>query len=393
MKHLYSFTLSLPLTYCTYDLRSDDSELIFGLANNIEWDESLAVDMPCPMDESKRYHATEKIHFCISSKFTENVSDDAPNCYQMPDKFFMCVISGIVAESKNEARGLVSGYITKACKALSLLMSCSNRNKQGYQPRVEADYHLQEWVTEEYEPYEALVMQAVQPQEYIDENGDRVIQIYTENSTIAIECSSYCTMFGKLNTSHFFDYYNYEKSPVLSFLIDEYYAALGREAATSKFFHLFAIIEFIEKEFVDLADTQRVFDENDKQQVLECLEHLDMAKEKRERLRGFVTGSMGRATELGREAKLVNILHNMGIQEFKECGTPFLINKSNMKELTALRNSFFHGDGKKVEQAAGHISVETAVARLMDICERIIVYVAADQELLSEQACEVSLYI
>lgn len=33
MNHLYSFTLSLPLTYYTYDLRSDENELIFSLVN------------------------------------------------------------------------------------------------------------------------------------------------------------------------------------------------------------------------------------------------------------------------------------------------------------------------------------------------------------------------
>lgn len=33
----------------------------------------------------------------------------------------------------------------------------------------------------------------------------------------------------------FFEFYHYEKSPDLCFILDEYYAALGQEALTSKF--------------------------------------------------------------------------------------------------------------------------------------------------------------
>lgn len=376
MNRLYSYTLKLPLTYCAYDLRSDDGEFVLGLANAVEWDEPCPVDVPYPLDEAKRYKATENMHFCVSSRFAENVSDDGKRSYQMPDNYFICIISGIIGENKKKARELVDACIIKACKTLSILMSINNCNKQGYQPRVEPDYSKQEWLTEEYGPYERLVVSACQPQEYIDADGNRVICMYADAGAIEIGGSVHCTIFGKMDTAHFFDYYKYETSPDLSYIIDEYYAALGRESITSKFFHLFAIIEYIEKRFSHLADTCKVFDEKDKQQILENIEQINMPKEKHERLRSMVMDAMGKATELGREAKLVNILHNMGIKEFTDCGTQFVINKQSIKELTVLRNSFFHGDGKKVEGTNSHISVEVAVARLMYICEKVIVYVA-----------------
>lgn len=376
MRRLYSFTLLLPLTYYTYDLRSDDSEMILGLADAVEWEEPCTVDMLYPLNDAMRYQVMEKIHFCVSSRFTKTVSDDGRNPYEMPDDSFMCVISGIIAESKKKAWELVDASIIKTCKTLSLLMSCSNCNKQGYQPRVEPDYKMQQWVKEKYEPYEALIVQATQSQEYINETGNRRGCIYAEMASIADESSTHSTLFGKMDTAQYFKFYKCENSLCLSYMIDEYYAALGRETITSKFFHLFSIIEYIEKEFADLADTRKVFDETDKQQVLKCIEKLDMSKTKRERLRSSVMSAMSKTTELGREAKLVNILHNMGIKEFTNCGTQFVIDKSSMKELIILRNSFFHGDGKKMEGTDCHISVETAVARLMYICEKIIVYVS-----------------
>lgn len=222
MRHLYTYTLSLPLTYYTYDLRSDDSEFILGLRETIEWEELIHIEMPYPLDDSRIYVAEERMHFCLSSHFTEYVSDDGQSSYQMPDKFFLCTISGIVAESKTKARELVDASIVKVCKALSILMSCHNCNKQGYQPRVEPDYKQQSWQSEEY---------------------------------------------------------------------------------------------------------------------------------------------------------LVRILHRMGVKEFRDCGTQFVIEKSTMKELTTLRNSYYHGDGKKVDGTEKHISVDLAVARLMYICEGIILYV------------------
>ena len=377
MKHLYSYTLKVPLTYCTYDLRSDDSEFILGLGSPVEWDEAQSIEMPYPLDDSKIFTASEKIHFCLSSKFTKNVFDDGERSYDMPDKFFCCTVSGIIAESKTEARELVDASIVKSCKALSILMNCENCNKQGYQPRVEPDYKQQSWYKEEYQPYEKLVEEACEPKETIDENGNRVIHIYIDHANIEMESEVFATIFGKIDVSHFFDFYNYEKSPDLCFIIDEYYAALGREALTSKFFHLFSIIEYVEKNYIHLADTTNVFDEADKQLVMKSLENLEMPKAKRVRLCSSVMSAMGRATEIGREAKLVNVLHNMGIKEFKKCGTQFTIDKSTIKELTELRNAYYHGDGKK--ESNQHISVELAVARLMYICEKVIEYVLKEQ--------------
>jgi hypothetical protein len=375
MKHLYSYTLTLPLTYCTYSLHGEDSELVLGLSTPLEWDETQHIKTTYPLDESKIFSATESIHFCLSSRFTERLSGDDKQIYHTPDKFFLCTISGIVAESPAKARELVDPFIIKACKSLSILMSCHNCNKHRYQPRVEPDYKQQHWEKEVYQPYETLVAKAVEAQEYTDENGNTVIQIYAEQGDIAVGAWVHTAITGPMDTTHFFDLYHYDVSPDLGFILDEYYMALGRESITSKFFHLFSIIEYVEKNFIHLAETDHVFDKGDKQLVREQINSIDMPKEKRNRLCSSVMDVMNKATEIGREAKLVNILHNMGITEFTECGTQFVVNKDSMKELTALRNSYYHGDGNKVETKEEYISVELAVARLMYICEGIILYV------------------
>lgn len=378
MTHLYSYTLTVPLTYYSYDLRDDSSEFRLGLENPLEWDEVQEIQVPYPLDDSKIFATTEKMHFCISSGFTKNLSDDGKNSYDMPDHFFDCTVSGIVALSKTKARELVEVSIVKSCKALSILMSCNNCNKQGYQPRVEPDYRQQKWQEEKYRPYEKLIDEVCQPVETVDENGNPVINIFALTAGIVEDISMSMTIFGKVDATHFFDFYHYEKSPDLSFMVDEYYAALGTEALSSKFFHLFSIIEHVEKNYADFALCKQVFDDADKQIVQECLMKLEIPKAKKNRLCSSVMGVMGRTTDLGREAKLVNILHHMGIQEFKDCGTPFTVNRSTIKELTALRNSYYHGDGNKDREEGTYIRVETAVARLMCICEKIIVYVSRE---------------
>ena len=235
MKHLYAYTLTLPLTYCTYDLRSEDSEFVLGLGSPVEWDEVQNIEKAYPLRDNRIFTASEKIHFCLSSKFTKNVSDDGNHSYDMPDKFFNCTVSGIVAESQTEAREIVDAFVVKACKALSILMSCKNCNKQGYQPRVEPDYKQQKWEKEEYPPYEELVEEVCAPRETIDEKGNRIIHMYVDHTDIETIDKVYTTIFGKVDVTNFFEFYHYEKSPDLCFILDEYYAALGQEALTGKF--------------------------------------------------------------------------------------------------------------------------------------------------------------
>ena len=43
----------------------------------------------------------------------------------------------------------------------------------------------------------------------------------------------------------------FTKDDAVEFLINEYHSALGSEKVKSKFFHLFAMIEFVEKEYAD----------------------------------------------------------------------------------------------------------------------------------------------
>lgn len=373
MTCLYSYTLKFPLTYSTYHLHGEDSEMILGLENPVEWLEPCYIDVLYPEQAEQRYQTVEQMQFCVSSSYNTNVSDDGQSSFQMPDNFFMCSVSGVVAESKEQALQIIETSVIKACKTLSVLMSCNNCNKQGYQPRVAPNYKQIEWYEVRYEPYEEL-RKLNRPDEYIDENGNRVICLYVD-STINMRCEVHSTIFGKMPTDNFMKLYQYERSEELLFVMDEFYTALGTETVTSKFFHLFAIIEFIEKKYGHLADTSKLFTEEEKKYVKKHLNQLELPKIKQECIKNSVANTMSRATEHSREAKLVNILHNMGIMEIKECGTPFVVNIQNMGELIWHRNFLFHGDSKK-EELEKHISIETGVAWLMYICEKIIIYIS-----------------
>lgn len=374
MHRVYSYTLTIPLRYCTYSLFSEDSELVMGLQEAIEWEEPQSIREPYPLDENQIFTAESKIHFCISGKYIEEVSNTGQPSIFMPDKVFYCTISGVVAENKSKAMECVDEAVLRACKALSVLISCGNCNKHGYQPRVEPDYKGIMWQKEPFEPYARLVEEILRPSEMVDEQGNRIIQMYADYGDIEAGDLAHTMIHGPIDSSRFLELYHYDKSPQLTFLLDEYYAALGSEALSSKFFHLFSMIEFIEKNYVDFAHATPIFDETDKTMVKKALRELKMPKEKRGRLIDTVCNAISKPTQFNREEKLVLILHQMGIWEFTNCGTEFIIDELTVKELIKLRNSYFHGDSKGSEHSEEQISVKLAVARLMYICEKIILY-------------------
>lgn len=91
--------------------------------------------------------------------------------------------------------------------------------------------------------------------------------IHLENH-IYIQDSAYCIVKTKIPSAEInIGEWLSKKDEVAEFLMNEYYSALGTENVKSKFFHLFAIIEFCEKEYRDhngssnlLSDDEMVLD-------------------------------------------------------------------------------------------------------------------------------------
>ena len=118
-------------------------------------------------------------------------------------------------------------------------------------------------------------------------DGKKYQVITIESAPIVMSTSLYTKIYGKMPTNDFLLYVECDDTD-LNYMLDEFYLALGQENRYSKFFHLFSIIEFVEK---------------------------------RDRVCGTLKQTLGNLTDIGRKEKLVHILHQMGIRDIKNCGS------------------------------------------------------------------------
>ena len=205
----------------------------------------------------------------------------------IPADFFKVEITNIVASDQEEARVFVKSYLYRICRTLSFFLSQNNCNKHSYQPRVETDVEHAVWKSSVYEPFEELLQKKDDSVETTVVDGKKYQVITIESAPIVISTSLYTKIYGKVPTNDFLLYVECDDTD-LNYMLDEFYLALGQENGYSKFFHLFSIIEFVEK---------------------------------RDRVCGALKQTLGNLTDIGRKEKLVHILHQMGIRDIKNCGS------------------------------------------------------------------------
>ena len=212
-----------------------------------------------------------------------------------------------------------------------MMMNESNCNKHLFQPGIEQDFCRVMWKDTPCEAFKEAAGQNEGTREYIDENGTHVIEMYA-SASIAAEVSCETTIYDTLRADDFRKYYD-KVNDAADFLTDEYYIALVENAVHKTF----------------SAD-----------------------KNKRERAKSGVCQKMSQTTDIGRDEKLVNILHSMGIVEFGAGTGKIPVDRGHMSAITKKRNTFFHGN---LSRKKGQITVEEAVTWLMYICPEIIRYV------------------
>jgi hypothetical protein len=247
-----------------------------------------------------------------------------------------------------------------------------NANKHSYQPRVEADMDGAVWSDIMYYSDREVSELNTESDEIQVIDGKTYQVIHIDTAPIVISSKIYMKIYGKLPIEEFATYMK-STNENLNYMLDEYYLALGQENINSKFFHLFSIIEFIENTYEDMTDAEYIFNDKEIEEILSYMETCPIFKDKRacNNVKGRMKQTLQKMTDLGRNAKLVNILHNMNITKIDNCGTEFDIDKKTITEITDLRNIFYHGDRIEMKKNE-HISVELAVTRLMYVCEKVI---------------------
>ena len=182
----------------------------------------------------------------------------------------------------------------------------------------------------------------------------------------------YTKIYGRMPTDDFLLYVECDDTD-LNYMLDEFYLALGQENRYSKFFHLFSIIEFVEKRYEDHNGANKLLASDEIEAITKAVMDIStmVDREKRNRVCGALKQTLGNLTDIGRKEKLVHILHQMGIREIKNCGTEFEIDDKTIGKLISLRNKCYHGDRKKADHS--YINIDLAVTQLMYLCEQIII--------------------
>ena len=364
---LHIFNVLIPLRYYTYDLHSEkkDSEYVMGLKQDVDWNVARMVEKPIP-ETNQIFRKEEPVHIHL---FCENDAEHE----EIPADFFKVEITNIVASDQDEARVFVKPYLYRICRTLSFFLSQNNCNKHSYQPRVETDVEHAIWGSSLYEPFEELLQKKKDSVETTVVDGKKYQVITVESAPIVISASLYTKIYGRMPTDDFLLYVECDDTD-LNYMLDEFYLALGQENRYSKFFHLFSIIEFVEKRYEESNGANKLLAPEEIEAIIKAVMNCSMMadKEKRDRVCGALKQTLGNLTDIGRKEKLVHILHQMGIREIMDCGTEFVVDDKTIGQLISLRNKCYHGDRKNADQP--YMNIDLAVTQLMYICERIIIW-------------------
>ena len=365
------FSIKIPLVYNVSAIREEDidSEYVMGMAEDVVWQRTYAVGY----DEKARGGVLDAVEEVMTFTLSCDCWDEGK---RLPAHDFVRAIGNVVAQDEAQALQMVESDVHRVCRTLSFQASVHNCNKQSYQPRVQPDYHNVVWKQSVYKRDEGESVSDDTIDDYIDENGKRVIRIRIDENAVGIRnrISVFLTLSVRLSPEEFLRYYAIDMDADMDFIMEEFFVALGKEVMTSKFFHLFTIIEFIEKKYADMAKAKPLLMESEIFSMLKVLDELpEVDSAVKNRVINSVKGNLTKMTDIGRAEKLVNILHGMGIDEIKAGAEAIRVDKKLVQSLIDLRNRSYHGgvsqEGKK------YVPMEWAVVQLMEICQNIIQYV------------------
>ncbi len=290
-----------------------------------------------------------------------NAEDESGN------HLFNLHIEKILSDSKESAIRNVARCIDTICMALSFCIITHNNDKEYCNPKVYCYYQGIKARAEKIDSndYTELV---------IDKAGNREIFCREE---IGVTEASELRKIIEFTNNEFIEYAKAISSDNPDvFALKQYYLALGEEHITSKYFHLFSIIEYIEDKYSEFAGANLIFDNSSEFNVRvgefvdELLEKYQSGKNEAEPNKDDIYSSINKLlikmTNYGRATKLLNILKHMGIEFYTKESIP--LDKALLQSLIRERNILFHGN------EAGDEEIRKHVLDLMYIDLKIIQY-------------------
>lgn len=227
---LYLYKIVVPLKYNTLELYTNtpETELMFYFEDVVE----ETVDYDFNKEDISKYDEFDiadkmriRLH-CDCHNDDHNVSNNIPN-------LIICEIEDIIASDDNPALIVTEKIIDKICKRLSFIVNRHNGNRHLCQPKIEAD-----WSKLEINRHD-LIYNGIM-EKGLDQLEDKIHITESMHLTMCLRISA-----NEINISEWLKDYD----AGFDFVCNEYYTALGSENVKSKFFHLFSIIEFCEREY------------------------------------------------------------------------------------------------------------------------------------------------
>ena len=282
----------------------------------------------------------------------------------LPDAPFLCEVTGLLVDDEIYARKFARQIADNICKELSFVLMKHSPNVYLHQPRAEALWDKAQWSSREYTPYVQARRKALEERtgKIISEDVIRVVDSVSVKCKRALSCD-------EVNIRKWL----FPKNNDMEFLMNEYYSALGTEGIKSKFFHLFAIIEFCEKKFEEHNGAKELLSEEEIDCIITTLKSVEMGS--KDRVISSLTSNLMKMNNIGRIGKLKNILHWLGITSY----APSVENDNDRKILEGivkLRNKSFHGTQESPEDAEQQYM--DAVGKLLYIDAQILDFVMKD---------------
>ena len=359
---LYEYRVQIPLVYNRFAIHSNYpySEIRYKLENkearfNVTFS---ACDIP---GYKKWIDFTNIVNVKL---YNDGAPEDVTESEDVPRLF--CDISGLLMENRTDAERFAEQIVNRICKELSLVFIKYNANRQFYQPRVDALWSQAKWTSSKFLPY----VEAKHKTQVKDDHIHKKV-VFEEN--IFLECNIHWAIVTVIPTAELeIEKWLLTTDETFDFLINEYYSALGTEKIKSKFFHLFSIIEFCEKEYQEYNGSQRLLTDDEVGNILlklkSCMEMLPKG-----RVLSVLNNVLLKVDNIGRAKKLENILQWMGIKEYSYHDTNLLIDKKLLEVIIKVRNKSFHGT-KESEEEVCKIYTD-AVEKLLYIDEKILEFV------------------
>ena len=365
-KMVYEYNVAVPLKYNRFEVFSKvpDSEYRF------KFDKEINVTLKVIFQTYKIKGHEDGYNFeTIVNIKLYNTESEKSEFSNHPDPYITCEINGMLADDEKYAIQYAEEITEKICRELSLLINRHNVNKHLFHPRIEADWRKANWRNKDYQPFVDAMHKALSEN---DENGNRVIHLeehmYMTDSMYMISTSTIHSSEVKVRD------WIFQKDDKISYLLNEYYSALGSELVKSKFFHLYAIIEFCEREFEEKNGSKKLFDNSQREGIIVYLEG-KIGKSGNANIISRISNLLSTITDIGRTQKLLNILNFMGIEKYRLHGTEKDIDKAFLDEIITLRNKSFHGNDASNDDNAYRVAVEG----LLYIDEKILEYIKDKQ--------------